>query len=355
MFDYEILRIFWWLLLGLLLCSFAIVEGFDLGVAALLPWLARTDTERDVVVQIARPMLRGYSFLLVVVIIAVLTAWPSIGAVVFSGFYITMSFILFTFLLRPLVFKYRHKLPFCYGRILWDWLLCLSSIAAVFIFGITVGNVLQGVPFQLNPMLKTFYTGHLLMLFNPFALLCGALSVAMCVMHSGVYLVAKTEHAIKYRAIHCIRMSGLLVMVLFTIGGIWISNRTGYVITSFTLTHKAVALEVGAWLFNYYSHPWLLGAPVLGFIGALLATLTAELSKNKLALVASACSIVGIIVTVGISMFPFILPSSSHPEVSLLVWDASSSHWSIAILFLATMSFLILMSTWIYRWLRYTI
>src|SRR5712672_1441854 len=185
MFDYELMRLIWWALLGILLIGFAVMDGFDLGVAILLPYVARIDVERRIAINTVGPVWEGNQVWLILGGGAIFAAWPMLYAVSFSGFYLAMFLVLAALILRPVAFKYRSKRPDPRWRSTWDWALFAAGFVPALIFGVAVGNVLQGVPFRLTDEMRIVYAGSFFGLLNPFALLCGLLSLAMLVMHGG--------------------------------------------------------------------------------------------------------------------------------------------------------------------------
>lgn len=181
--DYETLRVIWWLLLGILLIGFAVMDGFDLGVAMWLPWLAKTDIERRILINSIGATWEGNQVWFILGGGAIFAAWPALYALSFSGFYFAMLLVLLALILRPVGFKYRSKLADPRWRSFWDYALFVGGFVPALIFGVAIGNVLQGVPFHFDEYLRPFYTGSFLDLLNPFALLCGLLSVLMLAMH----------------------------------------------------------------------------------------------------------------------------------------------------------------------------
>ncbi len=363
MIDYAVLRVIWWVLMGVILCGFAIMDGFDLGVAALLPMVARGDMERRVAINTVGPVWEGNQVWIILGGGVFFAAWPYLYAVSFSGFYFAILLVLATFIMRPVGFKYRSKLTSARWRSIWDWILALSGLIAALTFGVAVGNVLQGVPFHFNEMLRPFYTGSFFALFNPFALLCGLVSVAMLLMQGGHYLIVKTEGVLQARAAKAARIAAIFLIVLFAAAGVWVAKGiNGYVVMQIASHHapsnplqKDVARQVGAWISNYYVHPSFTIAPLLGFLGALGALVWARRGQGKWAFICSSLSVFGVVATVGVSMFPFILPSSSALGSSLLVWDASASQLSLTIMLVCTIIFLpiiLLYTAWVYRVLR---
>ena len=358
--DYETLRVIWWLLLGVILIAFATTGGFDLGVGTLLPFVARTDTERRVAINTIGATWEGNQVWLILGGGAIFAAWPPLYAVSFSGFYLAMFAILFALILRPVGFKYRSKRESARWRSGWDWALFIGGFVPSLIFGVAVGNVLQGVPFRFADDMRIFYEGSFFALLNPYALLCGLLSVAMLTMHGAAWLVLKASGPVAERARRYGSIAALAVIVLFALGGLflWI-GLSGYRITSdispigpSNPLLKTVVLEKGAWLTNYGAHSWMITAPVLGFVGAALAFIAMRAKREVMTLLFSKLAILGIISTVGLSMFPFILPSSLDPRSSLTVWDASSSHMTLFIMLVVTVIFLPIIfayTAWVYK------
>ncbi|UWF68296.1 MULTISPECIES: cytochrome d ubiquinol oxidase subunit II [unclassified Brucella] len=358
--DYQTLRIIWWVLLGVLLIGFAAMDGFDLGVGTLLPFVARTDVERRVVINTIGPVWEGNQVWLILGGGAIFAAWPPLYAVSFSGFYLAMFVILFALILRPVGFKFRSKRDGETWRNSWDWALFIGGFVPALIFGVAVGNVLQGVPFRLNGDLQIFYEGSFFGLLNPFALLCGILSVTMLTMHGAAWLVLKTNGVIQARARAYGSVAALLTVILYIVAGaiswLWVS---GYRITSAVVMdgpsnplQKTVEQDHGAWFANYANYPILLIAPALGILGALAVLATLRSGRELAPLLFGKLSIFGIISSVGVSMFPFILPSSIDPQSSLTVWDSSSSHQTLFIMLVVTVVFIpiiVAYTAWVYK------
>jgi len=359
--DYATLRLIWWGLLGVLLIAFALTDGFDLGVGALLPFVARTDEERRMVINTVGATWEGNQVWFVLGGGAIFAAWPFVYAVSFSGFYLAMFLVLAALILRPVAFKYRSKRPGKAWRAAWDWALFVGGFVPALVFGVAVGNVLLGAPFRLDGDLRSFYEGTLLGLFTPFSLLCGLLSVSMLVLHGAVWLGLKAERGpIQARARAFGTIAGLLSLALFAAGGLFVAfGDLGYRVIgavdpsgfSNPLRTSVVAAP-GAWLDNYGAYPWMIAAPVLGFAGTAVALLGLWRRSEPLAFAGSSLAVVGIISTVGLSMFPFILPSSISPGSSLTVWNASSTQTTLFIMLGVTAVFLpliLIYTAWVYR------
>jgi cytochrome d ubiquinol oxidase subunit II len=346
--DLEVLRLIWWLLLGVLLIAFAVMDGFDLGVGALLPFVARNDDERRIVINVVGPVWEGNQVWLILGGGAIFAAWPALYATSFSGFYLAMMVILVAIILRPVGFKYRSKVADPRWREIWDWCLFVGGFVPALIFGVAVGNVLQGVPFTFDDTLRPSYHGSFFGLLLPFALLCGLVSVAMLVAHGAAMLALKTSGAIFERARIYGRVASIVTIVLFALAGLWVAyGLDGYVVTSVqdplgpsNPLAKEVARSTGAWLGNYGTHPWMMIAPALGFLGSLVAVAGFSARGAWAAFLGTAAAVFGVIATAGLSLFPFLLPSSLDPHMSLTVWDASSSRLTLWIMLLVTGFFL---------------
>lgn len=358
--DYEILRLIWWALLGILLIGFAVFDGFDLGTAILLPFIGRTDLERRLMINSVGPVWEGNQVWFILGGGASFAAWPPLYATSFSGFYLAMFLVLLALILRPVAFKFRGKLDAPAWRTTWDWALFIGGFVPALIFGVAFGNLLQGVPYHFDADLRTFYTGSFFGLLNPFALLCGLLSVAMLTAHGAAYVAMKTSDVLAERARRAGFFASIATCALFVIAGICIFALVrGYAVTSgldhagpSNPLHKVVEVSTGAWLGNYKTHPSTVVAPLLGLAAPLLAALMFSRRRAAAAFVASALALLGIIATPGLAMFPFILPSSSEPNASLTVWDSSSSQMTLFIMLIAVVIFLPIVlayTAWVYK------
>ncbi|HTT39683.1 MAG TPA: cytochrome d ubiquinol oxidase subunit II [Burkholderiales bacterium] len=333
---YLALKVIWWLLLGVLLMGLAVMVGMDMGVGTILRYVGRTDAERRVALNIIGPHWDGNQVWFILGGGAIFAAWPLVYATAFSGFYVVMLVLLWSMIVRPLGFEYRSKLASARWRNAWDWSLFVSGLVPMLVFGAAVGNILRGVPFQFSWNMTSTYTGSFIELFNPFAILCGLLSVAMSVYMGAAIVMNGAEGAMQARARQLAVWAGLAAVVLFTVGGIWVSAIHGYVLArspdpalAQTPLQQTVERAAGAWLANFRSHPILWLVPVAGYLGALLGIWAVRAGSAVVAWWLGALAWVGIIGTVGAAMFPFMLPSSAEPSHSLTVWNASSSQHTL--------------------------
>lgn len=357
--DYPTLRLIWWALLGVLLIGFALTDGFDMGVGSLLPFVARTDEERRMVINTVGATWEGNQVWFITGGAAIFAAWPLVYGVSFSGFYLAMFVVLFSMILRPVGFKYRSKRPEARWRSFWDWGLFVGGFVPVLVFGVAVGNVMQGAPFKLDADLRTTYHGTFLGLFTPFTLVCGLLSVAMLVLHGAAWLGVKAERGpVLDRARKFGTVAAVASLVLFAVGGL-MASRLGFrlegAVDPAGPSNPRLAMAVaspGAWVANLTAHPLALLAPALGFLGAAAALAGLWKRSAALAFGGSSASAAGIIATVGLSMFPFILPSTIDPRSSLLVWNASSSHSTLFTMLLVVallMPVVLIYTAWVYK------
>uniref|UniRef100_UPI003BAA4E47 cytochrome d ubiquinol oxidase subunit II n=1 Tax=Stappia sp. TaxID=1870903 RepID=UPI003BAA4E47 len=363
MIDYDTLRVIWWALLGVLLIGFALTDGFDMGVGALLPFVAKTDVERRVVINTVGPVWEGNQVWFILGGGAIFAAWPPLYAVSFSGFYLAMFVVLAALIVRPVAFKYRSKRDGAKWRARWDWALFAGGAVPALLFGVAVGNVLLGVPFHLTedlmPMYDGSFYGKFLGLLRPFAILAGVVSFSMLLMHGAAWLVLKTEGVIAERARRIGTVAGLVAAGGYALAGLWLAVG----IDGFALVNEVVpgapsnplyseVSREGSWLAAYAVRPWIIVAPLMGFLGIALAVMGLRAGREVSTLLWSKMAITGIIASVGLTMFPFILPSTVNPDSSLTVWDASSSHQTLFIMLVCTLIFMPLIlayTSWVYK------
>jgi len=364
LFDYFTLKIIWWLFVCVLLIGFALMDGFDLGVGVMLPFVAKTDDQRRVLINSIGPTWEGNQVWFITAGGAIFAAWPFVYAAAFSGFYWALLLVLFALFFRPVGFDYRSKVEDPRWRNAWDWGLFIGGFVPALVFGVAFGNLLQGVPFHLDEFMRPYYTGSFWgLVINPFALLAGVVSLSMLVMHGAVYLQMRTEAELYDRAQKVVLFAGIIFMAAFAIAGIWQAyGIEGYRIVSMpdaggvvTPLDKKVAVATGAWMQNYSIYPWTILAPILAFAGGILAIVLTRINRPGMAFIFSGASLAGVILTAACAMFPFIMPSSTIPNSSLTVWDVTSSHRTLNLMFIAVVVFLpivIVYTSWVYRVLR---
>ncbi|WP_213878601.1 cytochrome d ubiquinol oxidase subunit II [Pseudomonas sp. dw_358] len=351
MLDYENLKLIWWVLVGVLLIGFALTDGFDLGAAALLTFVARSDLERRVVINSIAPHWDGNQVWLITAGGALFAAWPLVYSAAFSGLYWALLLVLFALFVRPVGFDYRSKLIDPRWRQSWDWALCIGALVPALVFGVAFGNLLLGLPFQFDDSLRSSYHGSFWQLLSPFGLLAGLVSLSLLGLHGATWLGLRTEGVIAVRARRAALALAVVFLLAFVGAGVWLDLGPiqGLVIASGFDPNKALnplakVVRSGnpGWMGNYVRYPLTAIAPVLGVLGGLLAALAAGGrggKKSAVAFLGSSLAIVGTLCTAGFALFPFVMPSSLDPASSLTLWDAVSSQRTLTIMLVAASVF----------------
>lgn len=366
MFDYETLRFIWWLLIGVILVVFMISDGFDMGIGCLLPLVARNDDERRIVINSVGAHWEGNQVWLILAGGALFAAWPRVYAAAFSGFYVAMILVLCSLFFRPLAFDYRGKIADARWRKMWDAGLVIGSLVPPVVFGIAFGNLLLGVPFAFTPQLRVEYLGSFWQLLTPFPLLCGLLSLGMVILQGGVWLQLKTVGVIHLRSQLATKRAALLVMLCFLLAGYWLwVGIDGFVLLAQDANGpsnplmKLVAVLPGAWMNNFVESPVLWIFPLLGFFCPLLTVMAIYRGRPGWGFLMASLMQFGVIFTAGITLFPFVMPSSVSPISSLTLWDSTSSQLTLSIMLVIVLIFLpivLLYTLWSYykMWGRMT-
>lgn len=339
MFDYEVLRFTWWILISVLLIGFMLTDGFDMGVGILSPFIGKADSEHRIMINSIAPHWEGNQIWLVTAGGALFAAWPMVYAAAFSGFYIAMILVLCALFFRPLAFDYRSKIESEKWRKICDWSLFVGSFVPSFVFGVAFGNLLQGVPFKLDTLMRVSYEGSFFGLLNPFALLTGAVSLSLIITHGGAWLQMKTKGGIHKRARRATQLFAFITMISFVLAGIWlVFGIQGYAIVG-RLDHNGISdplvktvITGVSWLTNYDKYPILWSIPVLSVISSFLTVLFSSRNKNGMAFLTSSLTIIFVLLTFSVTTFPFIMPSSIMPDASLTIWDATSSYNTLTIM-----------------------
>lgn len=361
MFDYATLRVIWWALLGTLLIGFAIMDGFDFGVAGLLKVLGRDNEERLVLIEGIEPTWEGNQTWFILGGGATFAAWPMLYAVSFSGMYLAIFLVLLAFILRPVGFNFRGKIHDPRWTSLWDWVLTASGVVVMLISGVAFGNLFLGLPFRFDDDLRMSWQGGLLDLLHPFALLAGLVSLSMLLAHGACWAALKADHVIAVRAVRMARWLTLIYAALYVLAGIWLAyGIPGFAIASAVASegvsnplYKQVA-QGGSWFASYMRYPWFWSAPLLALLAAV--GVQALVGRRSVAgFIASSLMVGGTIASAGFALFPFLLPSSLDPRSSLTVWDASSSRGTLLLMLVVTVVLLpiiLLYTGWVYRVMR---
>lgn len=370
MIEYELLKIIWWVLIGVLLIGFALTDGFDMGSMAVMPFVAKNDNERRAAINTIAPHWEGNQVWFVTAGGALFAAWPIVYAVAFSGMYWALLLVLFALFLRPVGFDYRSKLENTQWRTAWDWALAIGGAVPAFVFGVALGNLFLGLPFQLDDTMRSTYTGGFFALLSPFALLTGIVSLSMLCAHGSTWLMMRTDGDLYQRSQKSALLMGGVFLVSFVLAGLWLifGNIEGFsyaqaVDTAAALNPLVKDVLTNAnhgWLNNYNTYPMTMFAPIVGILGAVMVLIFAKVDKAVLSFLGSSLAIVGAILTAGFALFPFVLPSSLDPVSSLTMWDAVSSKNTLTVMTVVAAIFvpiILLYTVWSYykMWGKITI
>lgn len=364
--DYAVLRFIWWLLIGVLLIGFMVMDGHDMGVGTLSPFVGKTDSERRAAINSVAPHWDGNQVWFITAGGAVFAAWPLVYATSFSMLYIAILAVLWTIFLRAPAFDYRSKVNDVQWRSLWDWVLFIGSAVPPLLFGVAFGNVILGIPFHFDDSMRlvsdaTSPLSGFLHLLSPFALLCGLVSLSMITAHGGVYLSLRTTDDLQNRSKRAALIFTVLTIVLFALAGLYVVFINGYIATNLNPNGesdplaKTVVVATGAWLNNYINYPATIAVPAIAFLGFLFSLIYTRKNLFGRAFIFSSVGMAGVILTAAVSIFPFVLPSSSSPSSSLTVWDATSSKHTLELMLIAALVFapiVLTYTSWVYKIMR---
>ncbi len=361
MIEYELLKIIWWVLVGVLLIGFALTDGFDMGSMAIMPFVGKNDEERRAAINTIAPHWEGNQVWFVTAGGALFAAWPMVYATAFSGMYWALLLVLFALFLRPVGFDYRSKLENTKWRTAWDWGLCVGGAVPALVFGVAFGNMFLGVPFTLDETVRSTYTGSFFALLNPFALVCGIVSLSMLCAHGGAWLMLRTDSDLRQRSAKATMWSGIVFLACFLLAGAWLyfGGIQGYTLVEpYDIAGVAnpLAKEVltdanPGWMNNYSDYPITIVAPVMAILGGILIILAAAKDKAGMSFLGSTLAVTGAILTAGFALFPFLMPSSLNPMVSLTMWDAVSSKNTLTVMTVVAAIFvpiILIYTTWCY-------
>ncbi len=326
------LNLIWFVLLGVLLAGYAVLDGFDLGVG-MLHLLARGDAERRTLIATIGPIWDGNEVWLVTFGGALFAAFPEAYATVFSGFYFVFMLVLLALISRAVSLDFRSKTESPAWRATWDVVFSVSSMVATLLFGVGIGNAMVGVPLTD----RGIYAGGFFNLLNPYSLLVGLLAVALFLMHGSIYLHLKTEGALRDRIRHWMwRTYGLFVcMYLLVTLATWI------------LVPRATAP------FAQYPAAWM----VVVINAAAVLSIPCALARgwSGRAFLASCLSVIAFVLLLGVALFPNLVTSTPNPDHSLTIYTAASSQRTLGIMLIIAaigMPFVLAYTVIIYRVFR---
>ncbi len=299
----------WFILIGVLIIGYAILDGFDLGVG-VHSLFVRANNEKRMHMNAIGPVWDGNEVWLLTVGGALFAAFPIVYATVFSGFYLALMLVLFALIFRAVSLEFRNKVNSDSWRRFWDWSFGLGSLLPSILFGVAVGNILRGLPIDGNGM----YTGIFLELLNPYSILIGLLSLALFTMHGAIYLTIKTEEELHKKLVHRAYRFWMSVVVLYFLATIYTFFEAGYLFENL----------LGNPLF------WILFLLLL--FGIVYIPLSLKSAKFFRAFLASSLTILSIIGLAAVSIFPKIVPSNIDPANSLTIYNASSTPKTLTVM-----------------------
>ncbi len=293
-----------------MLAGYAVLDGFDLGIGALHLLLGRSREDREVALNAIGPVWNGNEVWLIAAGGSMVAAFPRLYATSFSGFYLALMLVLWLLILRGLGIEFRHQVDHPMWQQAWDVVFSVSSLLLALLFGVALGNVLRGVPFDASSEFQGTFT----LLLNPFALLGGVLSVAVLSLHGAAYLTMKTVGELQARARSWVRR--LWGAAVATVGGM--------VVASFVVRPDFTV--------NFTRWPLLLVLPGLTVVAVAMVRVYSSRRDDTRAFVASACFIAGMLGSVAAGLFPRLLPArpgSAGPDLD--IYNSAAPPHSLAV------------------------
>jgi len=327
-----VINTLWFIILALMLTMYAVLDGFDLGVGALHLWVARNDDERGRAIGAIGPVWNGNEVWLIASGGAMVVAFPHLYASAFSGFYLALMLVLWLLILRGVGIELRHQIDDPLWRQAWDVTFSGASALLAVLFGVALGNVMRGVPFDAQGE----FLGSFALLLNPFAVLGGVVSLVLLTLHGAAYLFIKTDGEMQARARRAI-------------GVLWWVSLAGIiaiVIASFLVRPDFTA--------NFLRWPFLLIAPLLAVAALVMVKRYASRGAERETFISTGALIVGLLASVWSGMFPRLLPalegSSAHPGLDIYNSAAPlHSMWTALGIYLFGMTIVLIYLVRIYR------
>lgn len=303
------LNTIWFILIGLLLTGYAILDGFDLGIGAL-HLLTKDDIERRIMLNSIGPVWDGNEVWLVTGGGALFAAFPHVYATVFSGFYNAIILLLFMLIFRAVAIEFRSKRPMKWWRQTWDVAFSVASILIAFIMGIALGNIITGIPLDASKE----YVGSFWDMINSYTILVGITTVALFMMHGSIYGVLKTE--------------GELNLKLKS----WVNNTIIFFVICYVTTTMATLIYYPNMAKHFKDYPSLFSLALLNMLA--IANIPREIYHGRefRAFISSAASIAALLALFSVGIFPNIVLSNPNPEFSLTIYNAASSQKTLTIM-----------------------
>ncbi|MFH1530130.1 MAG: cytochrome d ubiquinol oxidase subunit II [Pseudomonadota bacterium] len=324
------LNLIWFLLVGLLLAGYSVLDGFDFGVGILSLFRTKTPEERRLLMNAIGPVWDGNEVWFLTAGGALFAAFPPVYATVFSGFYLALMLLLLALIMRAVSFEFRSKLEGPTWRRAWDLAFGVGSLLPPLLLGIALGNVIRGIPLDADG----HFRGSFLSLLNPYALVVGLGALALFTMHGAAYMVLKTDGALRERMRGCVNQGWIAFVVLY------------FAATLFTFFEARHLMEgvVARPLF------WVAFLPLIASTAYI--PMASWQGYARRAFVASSVAIIGLWGLLGVSVFPVMVRSSADIGHSLTIYNASSTNRSLTtmlVMALVGMPVVLGYTAWIYR------
>lgn len=305
----ELLSIVWFILLNVLLIGYAILDGFDLGVGVIHPFVAKTDTERRLVMNSIGPLWDGNEVWLVTFGGALFAMFPDAYASIFSAFYLPFVLLLFALIFRAISLEFRSKRQHKVWRTFWDFLFFLGSTLAAFLFGVAVGALMQGI--RLSE--RGDYLGTFREMLSGFSLAVGLFTVALLAMHGSIYLYMKTEDELQQRLYGWMKATFVCYAALFIVVTLWST------------------LFIPASLKHFWTYPVLWAVPLLNVLAIVNIRRAIGRQQPFYAFLSSCGSIAALVLLFSAALYPNLVPASNISAHSITIFNGASSPLTLTI------------------------
>lgn len=323
------LNIVWFALFVIIIAGYLIMDGFDLGVGILHPFLARNDEERRVFLNSIGPVWDGNEVWLVLGGGALFAAFPLVYASLFSGLYIAMMLVLLVLILRTVAIEFRSKRPSPAWRSFWDWIFFASSLGIALLLGVAFGNILDGLPIAADGYIRA----NLFDLLTPSALLVGVTTIFMLATHGAIYLSMKASGALLDRVKRWVPR----LMIIFFIFNTLLVGVTA-------LLHEAISDR-------YWQQPWLVILPGAALLSVIVAWLMVRREQYFAAFLFSSTMIAGLLISAAVGLYPNLLVSTLNPSYNLTIFNAASQPNTLTVMLIMAligMPFVLLYTAGVY-------
>ncbi len=324
----------WFILWGVLWAVYFMLDGFDLGMGTLMPFLAKNETEKQMFYQAMGPFWDGNEVWLITAAGVTFAAFPTTYAVMFSGLYSAFMLILFALIFRGVALEYRNKIQHPTWKKVWDYCLVVGSFLPALLLGVAFANIFQGIPIDAEGI----FQGSLVTLLNPYGIYGGVLFVAMFLLHGCLWLTVKTEGSVhdKAAAVAPCLWKALAVITVGFLVATWYATRL---------------------YDNYLQNPLMYVVPIIlipVIVVAALVMIRVYLGKGQWwrAWFSSSALIVGVTLFGVAGLYPNLLPSSLNPAFSMTIYNSASSQLTLKIMLgvaLTCIPVVIAYQAWVYN------